>query len=103
MDRRSRRGGLSGRRQPVCCASPTTLSASVLKLVGNVPQHVPAHRVKLPVGVEKANHAFRLLERLNQSVQQDAIKATVLPSNAVPVVSVEGVHEVPPADPSSAG
>ena len=74
-----------------------------LKLVGNVPQHVPAHRVKLPVGVEKANHAFRLLERLNQSVQQDAIKATVLPSNAVPVVSVEGVHEVPPADPSSAG
>src|ERR1700719_2360727 len=38
-----------------------------LKLVGNVPQHVPAHRVKLPVGVEKANHAFRLLERLNHS------------------------------------
>jgi hypothetical protein len=31
----------------------------------------------LPVGVEEADHALRLLERLNQPVQQDAIKATV--------------------------
>jgi hypothetical protein len=69
-----------------------------LKLLGNVPQQEPAYRVKLPVGV-----ALRLLERLNQSVQQDAIKATVLPSNAVPVMLAEGVHERPPADPSSAG
>jgi hypothetical protein len=43
------------------------------------------------------------LERLNQPVQQDAIKAPVMPSNAVPVVFVEGVHERHPADPSSAG
>ena len=59
-------------------------------------QHMPAHRIKLPVGVEEADDALRLLERLNQSVQQDAIKATVLPSNAVLVVFVEGVHEQPP-------
>jgi hypothetical protein len=50
-----------------------------LKLLGNIPQHVPAHRVKLPVGVEEADDAFRLLERLNQPVQQDAIKAPPWP------------------------
>ena len=74
-----------------------------LKLLGNVAQRVPAHRVELPVGVEEADDALRLLERLNQPVHQDAIKAPVMPSNAVPVVFVEGVHERHPADPSSAG
>jgi hypothetical protein len=58
-----------------------------LKLLGNVAQHVSAHWVKLSIGVEKANHPFRLLERLNQTVQQYAIKTTVSPSNAIPVVS----------------
>jgi hypothetical protein len=37
-----------------------------LKLLGNVAQRVPAHRVMLPVGVEEADDALRLLERLNQ-------------------------------------
>ena len=70
-----------------------------LKLLGNVPEHMPAHRIKLPVGIEEADDAFGLLERLNQTVQQDAIEATVLPSNAALVVSAKGVHEQPPADP----
>jgi len=65
-------------------------------MLGNVPQGVPTHRVKLPVRGEEADHALRLLERLNQSVQQYAIKATVMPSNAVPVVFEEQVHERPP-------
>src|SRR5215831_13382388 len=67
-----------------------------LRLLGDVPQHVPAHRVKLPIGVEEADNAFRLLEKLNQPVQQDAIKAPALPSNVVPVMFVERVHERPP-------
>ena len=33
-----------------------------LKLLGNVAQRVPAHRVKLPVGVEEADDALRLLD-----------------------------------------
>ena len=37
-----------------------------LKLLGNVAQRVPAHRVMLPVGVEEADDVLRLLERLNQ-------------------------------------
>ena len=61
--------------------------------------NMPAHRIKLPVGIEEADDAFRLLERLNQTVQQDAIEATVLPSNAALVVFAKGVHEQPPADP----
>ena len=35
-----------------------------LKLLGNVPEHMPAHRIKLPVGIEEADDAFGLLERL---------------------------------------
>ena len=34
-----------------------------LKLLGNVAQRVPAHRVMLPVGVEEADDALRVLER----------------------------------------
>src|SRR5258706_3246315 len=74
----------------------------------------PADRMRTPSGwsvyhqdgsdiAHEADDAFRLLERLNQPVQQDAIKAPVLPSNTVPVMFVERVHERPPADPSPAG
>jgi hypothetical protein len=73
------------------------------QLLGNVAQRVPAHRVKLPVGVEEADDALRLLERLDQAVQQDAIKAPVTPPNAVPMVLTEGVHERPPLTPCQQG
>jgi hypothetical protein len=63
-----------------------------LELFGNAPQRTPTHWIKLPIRVEEANDALRLLERLNQSIQKDAIKATVVPTNAVLVVFIEGVH-----------
>ena len=47
------------------------------------------------VGGEEINR--RLLERLNQSVQQNPIEATVMPPNAILVVFVEGVHGRSPA------
>ena len=68
-----------------------------MKLIGNATQRVPAHRIELPVGVEEADDPLRLLERLNQSVQQNPIEASVMPPNAVLVVFVEGVHGGPPA------
>lgn len=37
-----------------------------LKLLGNAPQRIPAHRIELPICVEEANDALWLLERLNQ-------------------------------------
>jgi hypothetical protein len=66
-----------------------------LELVGNAAQRVPANRIELPVRVEEANHALRLLERLYQPIQKDPIKATVMPTDAALVVFVEGVHERP--------
>src|SRR5262249_56348516 len=74
----------------------------VLELIGNATQRVPAHRIELPIRVEEANDALWLLERLNQPIQQDAVKATIVPTNAVLVMLIEGVHECP-ADLLSAG
>jgi hypothetical protein len=73
-----------------------------LKLLGNAPQRIPAHWIELPIRVEEANDALWLLERLNQPIQQDAVKATIVPTNAVLVMLIEGVHECP-ADLLSAG
>ena len=67
-----------------------------LELIGNAAEHVPTHRIKLPIRVEEANDALWLLEGLNKPIQKDAIKAAVMPPNAIPVVFVEGVHERPP-------
>jgi hypothetical protein len=67
-----------------------------LKLIGNATQRVPAHRIELPVGVEEADDPLRLLERLDQSVQQNPIEAPVAPANAILVMFVERVHERPP-------
>jgi hypothetical protein len=66
-----------------------------LELLGNAPQRVPAHRVKLPISIEEANDALWLLERLNEPIQQNAIKTAIMPTNAVLVVFIEGVHEYP--------
>ena len=84
--------GFQNRDVPLVCPS---LQPS-LELIGNAAQHVPTHRIKPPIRVEEANDALRLLEGLNKPVQEDAIKAAVMPTNAIPVVFVERVHERPP-------
>ena len=65
-------------------------------MLGDAAQRVAADRVQLPIRVEEANNALWLLERLNQPVQQKPIKASIIPTNAVPVMLVEGVHDQPP-------
>ena len=67
-----------------------------MKVIGNAMQRVPAHRVYLPVGIEKPNHSFRLLKRLDQSVEQDPIEAAIAKADAGLVVLIEGVHGSPP-------
>jgi len=67
----------------------------LLKAIGDPTQHLPADRVELAVGVEKADHSSRLLERLDQSVQQDPVKATIVETNAVLVMLVKRIHESP--------
>src|SRR5215469_14934032 len=63
-----------------------------LKLVGDVAQGIPCYRVKLPIGVEEADHSLRLLERLYQPIQQNAVEAAIVPMDAVLVMLVERVH-----------
>src|SRR5579862_3982232 len=57
-----------------------------LEVFGNVAQDLAAHRINLPIGVEEADRALGLLERLNQTVEQNAIEAPVVPANAVLVM-----------------
>ena len=66
-----------------------------LELLGNPPQQIAAHRVLLAVGAKETDPPLRLLERLNQSVEQDAIKAPVAKADAVLVMLEEGVHGTP--------
>jgi hypothetical protein len=61
----------------------------MLKLLGNAAQCLPAHRIQLAISVEEADDAFWLLKRLNQPVQQDPVKATIMPTNAALVAFVE--------------
>jgi hypothetical protein len=65
----------------------------VPKLISDLGQHLTTDRVLLTVGGEEANHSLGLLKRLNQAIQQNSVKATVVESNATLVVLVKGVHE----------
>jgi hypothetical protein len=51
-----------------------------LKLLGNVAQRVPAHRVMLPVGVEEADDALRVLERALEGAGCGSRSALVIAS-----------------------
>ena len=73
-----------------------------LKVLGNAAQHVSAHQIELPVGLEKADNPLRLLERLDQPIGQNPVEAPLMPANAVPVMLAESVHERPPLVPTPA-
>src|SRR3981081_3799740 len=61
------------------------------------------HRIKLTVRIEEADHSLRLLKRLNQPIQQDAVETTIMPVDATLMVLVEGVHDPLPAAVPTAG
>src|ERR1700730_10973655 len=67
-----------------------------LKFVRDAAQSVACHRVELAIRIEEPDHSLRLLERLNQSIQQNAVEAAIVPIYAIPVMLVEGVHDRPP-------
>ena len=86
------RGGLDDRRAPGLGLS----QHPPLVLGGNVRQDRLAHRILLSIRVEEPDDALRLLEGLDQPVDQDAVKAPVPETNAILVMLVEGVHGHPP-------
>jgi hypothetical protein len=67
----------------------------VLELVGNTGQKPPGNPLSFTVGIEKPQHSFWLLERLDQSVQQDSIEASIAELDAILMVLEEGVHRNP--------
>src|SRR5204862_1790656 len=64
----------------------------VLKLIGDVRQGFPGHPFPFAVGIEETKHALRLLERLDQSVEQKPVKTPVPELDAILVMLDEGVH-----------
>jgi hypothetical protein len=51
----------------------------------------------LSIRIEKADDPLRLLERLNQPIEQNTVKTTIVPTDAVFVVLEKGVHHRLPA------
>jgi len=64
-----------------------------LKLFCSTAQDIAADRIEMSVNVEKADHSLGLLKRLDEPVQQDAVKTAIIEADAVLVMIVEGVHD----------
>ena len=62
-----------------------------LVLGGDVGQDGFAHRIQLPVRVEEPDDPLRLLERLNQPVEQDAIETPIRETDAIVVMLLADV------------
>jgi hypothetical protein len=84
--------GLEDRRLPVLGLR----GDPVVVLPGDVLEDRFAHGVQLAVPAEETDDALRLLKRLNEAIQQQAIEAAVGEPDAIVVMLVEGVHEAPP-------
>ena len=63
-----------------------------MELIGDLPQHIPAHRILISVLAEETYDSLGLLERLDEAVEQNPIKAAISESNAILVMLVESVH-----------
>src|SRR6266478_5564979 len=69
-----------------------TILHPVVELVSDFPQHIPADRVLMAIGAEESDYPLGLLERLNDAVEQNPIKAAISESNAILVMLEEYVH-----------
>jgi hypothetical protein len=59
------------------------------------PSSFACDALAIAIGVEEADHSFRLLEGLDQPVQKQSVKAPVLKPDAIVVVLEKSVHGVP--------
>ena len=51
-----------------------------LEILGDVAQHLPAHWIELPVGIEEADHQLGLLERMERRRQSESPSSPIGPS-----------------------
>ena len=64
----------------------------VLELIGDFRQGLPRYPFPFTIGIKEPEHALGLLERLDQTVQQDSIEASIPELDAMLMMLVEGVH-----------
>jgi hypothetical protein len=91
-------------RSPLGLVPRGPFGRPALKLVSDVAQGGPRHRIDLSISIEEADDPLRLLERLNQPIEQNAVETTIVPTDIVFVVLEEGVHdrlELPVQQPGS--
>jgi len=63
-----------------------------MELISDLPQRIPAHGVLIPISARETHDPLGLLERLDDAVEQNPVKAAISESNAILVVLVESVH-----------
>jgi hypothetical protein len=79
---------LNDRRTPLF----RTVLDPIQELVGNVGQAMVSDSHPITVRVEETQHPFRLLEGLDQPIQQETVEAPVCEVDAILVVQKKGVH-----------
>jgi hypothetical protein len=60
----------------------TNIRPQRVKLIGDFPQDFPGDTLSLTVGVEETRYTLRLLERLDQTVEQQPVKTPILELDA---------------------
>ncbi len=60
-----------------------TILHPIVELISDLPQHIPAHRILIPIGAEETHDSLGLLERLDEAVEQNPVKAAISESNAI--------------------
>src|SRR5947208_2822708 len=66
----------------------------VVVLRSDVAQHLPTDGIDLAIGPEKADGPLFLLKGLDRGMEQDTIEATIIETDVILMVFVEGVHGV---------
>src|SRR5438552_1482964 len=66
----------------------------VVVLRSDVAQHLPTDGIDLAIGPEKADGPLFLLKGLDRGMAQDTIEATIIETDVILMVFVEGVHGV---------
>src|SRR6476660_3471848 len=84
----------SGRVDNGCTPFLGTVLDPVVELLGDVTQTLAGDSLAAAISIEETNDSLGLLERLDQAVEQDAVKAAVVKFNAMLMMFVEGVHGV---------
>ena len=66
----------------------------VAELIGNVGEDSPADRELVPIETEESDCPLRLLERLDQPIEQNPVEAAIAESDIICVVLAECVHGI---------